>query len=625
MSGRPALLIAVLALSGAARAAEPVDFAHDVLPILKARCAKCHTNGKYEGDLSLDTRESLLRSEVVVPGRSDESTLIERVAADDPDLRMPPEGDPLTAEQIAVLRTWIDQKLPWQEGFSFKSAFEREVLRPLSRPELPPAHNGRSHSIDRLVDAYAAQNGASLTGLVDDATFLRRIYLDVIGLPPTPEELDAFRADPASDKRERLARELLSRDRQYAEHWLTFWNDLLRNDYAGTGYIDEGRRQITGWLYRSLLENKPYDQFVRELISPTPESEGFIKGIKWRGRINASQTPEVQFAQNVSQVMLGINLKCASCHDSFIDGWKLADAYGMAAIVSEQPLEIHRCDKPTGETAQAGFLFPELGTIDPALAREERLGRVAELITAKENGRVPRTIVNRIWQRLMGRGLVEPVDVMASQPWSRELLDFLAADLVEHEYDLKRTIELIVTSQTYQSEPVVLHEEPLPGEFVFRGPIPRRMTAEQFLDAIWRITGTAPEKPAADFGDRGSEPVRAALVNADALMRSLGRPNREQVVTTRPDDLTTLQALDLSNGEILADLLARGAANLRQQHPDWTAEEAADWLFRAALCRPPTDEESMLARDIVGMPPTDEGLTDLLWMIFMLPEFQLVR
>ena len=160
------------------------------------------------------------------------------------------------------------------------------------------------------------------------------------------------------------------RDRQYAEHWLTFWNDLLRNDYAGTGYIDEGRRQITGWLYRSLLENKPYDQFVRELISPTPESEGFIKGIKWRGRINSSQTPEVQFAQNVSQVMLGINLKCASCHDSFIDGWKLADAYGMAAIVSEQPLEIHRCDKPTGETAQAGFLFPELGTIDPALSRE---------------------------------------------------------------------------------------------------------------------------------------------------------------------------------------------------------------------------------------------------------------
>ena len=125
------------------------------------------------------------------------------------------------------------------------------------------------------------------------------MYLDVIGLLPTPEQLQAFLNDAAPDKRARLIRQLLDDRRGYAEHWLTFWNDLLRNDYAGTGYIDGGRKQITGWLYPSLLDNKPYDRFVRELISPTPESEGFIKGIKWRGNVNASQVREIQFSQNV--------------------------------------------------------------------------------------------------------------------------------------------------------------------------------------------------------------------------------------------------------------------------------------------------------------------------------------
>src|SRR5207247_1342981 len=103
----------------------------------------------------------------------------------------------------------------------------------------------------------------------------------------------------------------------------------------------------------------------------TAESEGFLKGIKWRGVVNASQVPELQFAQNVGQVFLGINLKCASCHDSFIDNWKLADAYGLAAVVADAPLLVHRCDKPTGARAQVKFLFPELGAIDPGRPRPE--------------------------------------------------------------------------------------------------------------------------------------------------------------------------------------------------------------------------------------------------------------
>ncbi len=408
---------------------------------------------------------------------------------------------------------------------------------------------------------------------------------------------------------------------------------MLRNDYAGTGYIDGGRKQISAWLYSSLLNNKPYDQFVRELISPTPESEGFIKGIKWRGNVNASQVQELQFSQNVSQVFFGINMKCASCHDSFIDKWKLDDAYGLAAIIADRQLEIFRCDKPTGRKASPRFVFPELGTIDATQPKAKRLEQLARLVTHPDNGRFTRTIANRLWQRLMGHGIVHPVDVMANRPWNDDLLDYLGVYLSDDKYDLKKLLEHIVNSRAYQSRPVPIKGEASGEDYVYRGPEIRRMTAEQFLDAVWMLTKTAPAKPAAPvalpaFADSvppERRSIRASLVNADALMRSLGRPNREQVVTTRPDQLTTLEALDLSNGQILTDLLARGAANLLKEKPKATPEERIEELYRRALCRKPTGEELVAAREILGTTATPEGLADLLWAVVMLPEFQLIR
>ena len=615
--------------------AEPpkaVDFAHDIIPIVKTRCAECHTNGKYKGSFSLDTREAILKSEAVVPGKSGDSELTKRITSSDPEFRMPPKGDRLTAKQVDLVRAWIDRGLPWQEGFSFKAATYVAPLRP-RRPELPAARDGRDHPIDRIVDAYYLRNQVPPPPALDDAGFVRRLYLDVIGLLPAPEELDPFLREASPDKRARLIRRLLDDKRAYADHWLSFWNDLLRNDYQGTGYIDGGRKQITSWLYQSLVDNKPYDRFVRELISPSAETEGFINGIKWRGRVNASQVREIQFSQNVSQVFFGINMKCASCHDSFIDRWKLDDAYGLAAVIAEQPLEIHRCDKPTGRKATPHFLWPELGAVDASLPRAKRLEQIAGLVTHPENGRFSRTIVNRLWQRLLGHGIVHPVDVMANQPWSEDLLDYLAVYLVDHGYDLKELIGHIVSSRAYQSRAVARKEDAAGEQYVFRGPEVKRMTAEQFVDAVWMITRAGPTKPAAPVKLPPDDPsgpaerkfVRAALVHADALMRSLGRPNREQVVTTRGEVLTTLQALDLTNGQILTDLLARGATNLLRANPRATPEQLIESIYLQALCRRPTPEELATGREVVGSSPTSEALADLLWAVFMLPEFQLIR
>lgn len=636
MTGRIVLVIClVICASQAVWAQQPsakTDFAHDIVPILKSRCAKCHTNGTYKGGLSFDTREELLKAKVVVPGKSAESEIIMRVISKDKEMRMPPQGEPLTEKEVAVLKTWIDDGLPWEPGFTFKPATYIAPLKP-RRVSLPPAQAGRDHPVDRIVDAYFAANKITAPRSLDDAAFARRAYLDLIGLLPAVSELDTFMADHAGDKRARLIHALLSEDRAYTDHWLAFWNDLLRNEYRGTGYIDGGRTQITAWLYKSLLENKPFDKFTRELINPTPDSEGFAKGIKWRGQVNASQIVELQFSQNIGQVFFGANLKCASCHDSFIDNWKLDDSYGLAAVIADKPLPTFRCDKPTGKTAGPKFLFPELGVIDPTAPKAKRLEQLAALVTHPDNGRFTRTIVNRIWHRLMGRGLVHPVDVMGNKPWSEDLLDYLAVYLADNGYDLKKLIQHITTSQIYQSQAVPLSKEPIGDGYVFRGPELKRLTAEQFVDAIWMITGTAPGKPVAAAAipqfPASTPPerrfVRATLVDADDLMRSLGRPNREQVVTTRPEQLTTLQALDLANGQTMTSTLARGAANILKANAKLTPDELAVWVFVRALSRKPNSNELAAARGLLGVKPTTESLADLLWAVVMLPEFQLVR
>ena len=493
-----ALTVAAAELPAAAD--KKIDFTADIKPILNSHCVKCHAQGQRKGGFQIETRETLLKGgdsgPAVVEGKSAESHLIELVAALDPQNRMPPEGEKLTATQVGLLRAWIDQGLAWEEGFHFPRGPAAAPLAP-RKVELPAAtaDSAGANPIDRLLEPYFKSHGLTPSPVVDDRTFARRAYLDLIGLLPTPAELRDFESDTTTDKREKLARKLLDDRRRYTEHWLTFWNDCLRNDYTGTGYIDGGRKQITGWLQRALYDNMPYDEFVRSLVAPTTENEGFIKGIVWRGVVNASQTPPVQAAQNVSQIFLGINLKCASCHDSFISDWKLADAYGLAGIFADEPIEMHRCDKPIGQTAPLKFLYPELGSIDPQAKRDERQKQVAALLTSPQNGRFARTMVNRLWARLMGRGLVEPVDEMDNPPWNADLLDWLANDFVEQRYDVKQLLLRIVTSRAYQL-PSVGVENSANSEFVFHGPSVRRMSAEQFVDAISTLTGSWQTTPA---------------------------------------------------------------------------------------------------------------------------------
>ena len=529
-----ALLIAVMALTGGATfafAAPPasippalarnVDYRTEVQPIL-GRCAGCHLNGNRQGGFQLDTRESVLKGgqsgPAVVVGNSAGSHLIKLVSGFEPGNVMPLGGAKLTPAQIGVLRSWIDHGLTFPPPLTGVKSTTPSASSIFPRhPVLPPAPPG-TNPIDRLLLHYFHAHKIVPGPLVSDRVYARRVYLDLIGLLPSPAELAAFEADRRPDKRGLLAKKLLANNREYAIHWMSFWNDCLRNDYVGTGYIDGGRKQITRWLYQALATNMPYNQFVSELVNPTPGSEGFINGIVWRGIVNASQTPQMQAAQNISQVFLGINLKCASCHDSFISNWKLVDSYGMAGIYADAPLETVRCDRPTGTIAPVRFLYPQLGAIDAHAPRRQRMAQLAAALTSPKDGRLTRTIVNRIWQRLMGRGLVEPADEMDNPPWDADLLDWLASDLSGNGFDLKKTLYRIVTSRAYQL-PAMGEASARDPHFVFRGPTVRRMTAEQFADSVSTLTGVWPHSSAAKLGD-STTPLTAKWIWKDAAAAS---------------------------------------------------------------------------------------------------------
>lgn len=802
------LLVSLTAMAASALDSKEIDFAHEVVPVLKEHCFECHGGDKSKGGFSINTRSLFLKKEAAVPGNAAQSYFLELIAEPDPEDRMPADNrPPVPDDQVAILNRWVDEGLQWEPGFTFGEPAYEPPLRP-RLPELPEAVDGRDHPIDRLIDAYLAAGGYPRPQPIDDAVFLRRISLDLVGLLPSAEEARAFLADNSPGKRARLITELLGRDIEYTEHWLTFWNDLLRNDYEGTGFITGGRKQISAWLYDSLKVNKPFDVMVRELIAPPDEgSSGFIEGIKWRGTVSAGQSLPIQFSQSISQSLLGINMKCASCHDSFVDRWTLKDAYGLAAVFSDEPLELYRCDKPTGIMAEAGWPFPEIGQVDPDATKQQRLKQLADLFTHPDNGRVPRTIVNRLWGQMMGRGIVHPLDAMGTQPWNADLLDWLATDFQMHGHDIKRTLRLIATSQAYQSRGAIAEASVISGEFVYGGPNPKRLTAEQFVDAIWQFSGAAPASfdapvvrgvlrpelveemslascwvwgPSVDAGglpphgekillrreftvpkpvrfagivaaadnafvlylnneeilsgdnwndleaapvafrlkdegnrilivaeNRGPKPnpagvfcavrieyddgeveiivtdedwqvsqtvptverpdkwnldthhweaarvltdttwkektdarigtvlakasaagdhmVRASLLKADALMRSLGRPNRDQIVTSRPGELTGLEAVQLSTSAALIDTLRSGAEKLIASECYEDSEALIKEIYLSLLTRFPSRSEVSMLRSTLGRKPDAETLTDLLWAIVMTPEFFILR
>jgi mono/diheme cytochrome c family protein len=613
---------------------EEVKLVGNVRAIFAHNCYKCHGEVKQKGELRLDEKEYIFgggeNGKIIEAGNAEKSELFRRInlAANHKDV-MPSKGKKLQQSEIDLIGFWINKGAPWPENMGEVNIFPMAELAP-KNPSLPAGKF--ENPIDLWVNDYFTKNKMNWKPKVSDKLFLRRVYLDIVGLTPTFEAIQEFEKDKNPKKREAIINELLSRNDAYTQHWLTFWNDALRNDYTGTGYITKGRFNITNWLYTSLEQNTPYDKMVKELLNPNEESKGFIEGIKWRGTVNASQRTEMQAAQNVGQVLLGLNLKCASCHDSFVSNWKLEDAYAFANVFAEEQLEIARCEKPTGKFAKTRILWPSLGQIDSSANRGEKLNQLAERIVQPANGRLYRTVVNRYWANLMGRGLIAAVDEMDNKPWSQDLLDWLAFNFQENGSDLKKLIYLIATSDAYQMESEAIKDPVLLAKdsYKFNGMIRRRLTAEQFSDAVSSIISpifNADEKKyepllEAGFMPTGNYVTRASLVANNAFLTAMGRPNREVVATSRPAEASLLQALELTNGVRLDSTLKKGAAKWKKEVK--STEGLVTKIYREALGREPNQQELKVAVLNLGESPSVEQIQDLFWAVVILPEFQLI-
>jgi len=367
------LLVGGVSLSAATAPPSPskgdVTFGRDILPILSEHCFKCHGNEKQKGGLRLDSKAAALKGgdsgKVITPGRSADSTLIHLVAGLDADKIMPPKGEPLTPEQIAVLRAWIDQGANWpDDGNVARVRSEHWSLQPLKLPPVPMFANlsdakpsalkvDCSNPIDAFVSVRLATNGLSLSPPADRATLIRRLSFDLIGLPPSPQEIDMFLADQSPQAYEHVVERLLASPR-YGERWGRHWLDVAR--YTESQGFEYDRLRDNAWHYRdyvikSFNDDKPYDRFMKEQIAGDvldPVTTESVIGASllvcgpWdeagNAQANATQkliTREDELEDTISvvgQTFLGLTINCARCHSHKFDPIPQEEYYRIKSV-----------------------------------------------------------------------------------------------------------------------------------------------------------------------------------------------------------------------------------------------------------------------------------------------------
>lgn len=503
----------------------------------------------------------------------------------------------------------------------------------------------RRNFIDGHVWAKLNRLGLTPSEPSSDATFHRRAYLDVIGRQPTPDETRAFLKDGDPKKRERLTDALLARP-EYADFWANKWADLLRPNPYHVGI--KATFNYDAWIRDSFRRNKPYDQFVRELL--TAQGSTFRDGetVFYRNR----REPE-ELATMVSQLFLGVRLECAKCHQHPSERWSQKDFYSFAAFFGrigrkgqgisapisggEEVIFASDGPPPAGRRKRGGPVkhpltgeemvpTPLLGEpIDIPTDTDPRKV-LADWAAAPDNPFFARVIANRVWADLMGRGLVEPVDDLrdTNPPTNGPLLDALADDFRKNGYDLKRLIGTITTSYVYGLS-TLPNDRNVSDTRNYSRHYRQRLRAEVLLDAVSDVTGVAEKFAAMPPGSRA---IEAWTVRFDSkFLDSFGRPDPNQdPPCERTSDTTVVQALHLMNAPNLhAKITADDGRAAKLAKGDKTPAEIVEELYLLAYCRPPTAEErsACVARFAAQGAKRREVVEDLMWALLNTPEFLL--
>ncbi|MBX7206989.1 MAG: DUF1553 domain-containing protein [Verrucomicrobiaceae bacterium] len=582
-----------------------VDFFKQVQPIFEAKCIECHRGAKAKGGLSLETLADALRGgksdgAALTPHKPGDSAVLHRIDTDDEDEVMPPKGARVTKEEIATLTKWIEEGAAWPE---FKT--------------------------DHL----------TMTPPADDLAFLRRVTLDTVGVVPSLEEIAAFQKKP---DRAAVIDRLLA-DSRWADHWMGYWQDVLAENPNILNPTLNNTGPFRWWIYESLADNKPMDFFVTELLAMKGSER--LGGPAGFATASQNDVPMAAKGTIVTAAFLGVEMKCARCHDAPAGKSTQEDLFKLAAMLNTKALDVPLTSsvnpdrfkmtgrKPlitmslkVGDKVQPKWPLAEFCDEGAAVLAEDAKStrdQLAALITAPQNERFAQVMANRVWARFMGRGIVEPVsDWEKGKPTHPELLKWLGREFVRGGYDVKKLARIILNSHAYQraTDPALKETSPL-----FTSPAPRRLYAEQIVDSLFAATGKPfhTEEVCLDIDNQRDlknaihlgKPYRSWMLTSTSNERdrpSLALPRiqavtdvlaafgwrgaRQDPTSKRDADPNVLQPAILSNGTVgvwltrLSDDHGITQMALRKQSVD----EFVDKLFLRLLTRHPSAEEKAL-------------------------------
>lgn len=474
--------------------------------------------------------------------------------------------------------------------------------------------------------------GLSPARICSDTDFFRRIHLDTLGTLPTAEEVRAFVVDTSLDKRDKAIDAVLQRP-EYVDFWAYKWGDLLRNNRNQLG--EKGMWSFHNWLRASFRENKPMDKFTEEII--TAVGSPFQNGPANFYRVGRS-APD--WAENAAQVFLGVRIQCARCHHHPFESISQSDYYGLVAFFSRvgtkgsQEFGIFNTDTVVFVRDTGDASHPQTGKVmkptplggEPTDDPLDRRRALAQWLLNRENPGLARNLANRYWGYYLGRGLVDPIDdIRASNPAScQEVLDFLARDLIDHDYDIKHLLRTIMSSHVYQLSSTGREESQLDAaNKYFTHYTAKRLTAEQLLDAIDAACGTQEKFAQLPVGYRAISLPDSNVQSK--FMDDFGRPKREMACECERSDTPNMtQALQFMTGDLLNGKVSAKTGRIERMVAEKkTVPEAVQEIYLNTVSRFPTADEAEKAAILVQRAPSvREGLEDLLWAMLNTREFQ---
>ena len=481
--------------------------------------------------------------------------------------------------------------------------------------------------IDTLMHAKLDRLHVVPSEVCTDETFLRRSYIDLIGLLPTPADREKFLADPNPDKRSAMVDRLLARG-EFLDVWVMKWAELLQIRTAN-GLSPKGLQRYDAWLRDKVRAGETVDKIARELLAATGGSFD-NPAVSY---FQTETTPSL-IAENVAQVFLGTRIQCAQCHNHPFDRWTLDDYYGFASFFSrigykqaQDPRELTVFNAETGEMAHpiAGraviptFLGADTPEFKPG---EDQRQAMADWLASPENPAFARNLANLVWAHFMGQGIVEPIDDarVSNPPSNPELLDALAKRLVEVKYDIKPLIREILASRTYQLS-TKRNEFNRWDERNFSHQKVRRMRAEVLLDCISEVTETVDRFPGLGRGGRAVQIPDGRAANY--FLTTFGRSNREKACSCEVKITPTLsQALHLINGEATTGKIAEGKVVEKLLAQFGKSSAVAEALYVRCLSRAPTPSEAeKIEAKLAGASDKPKALEDLFWALLNSNEF----